>query len=68
MLTSPENFHSISAMPPFISTPAAATSIIRCGCTTTGVYSRWMAETPIHNESTIRVSALTKAASTPARW
>ena len=68
MLTSPENFQSRVAMVPFISTPAAATYIMRRGWTVTGSARRWMAAMAIQPERTMRVSALTKAARTPARW
>jgi hypothetical protein len=67
IFTSPENFHSSPAIAPFISTPAAATYIIIVGWTVTGAYNLWIAEIPIQAASTIRVSAFTNAASTPAR-
>ena len=47
---------------------AAATYIIRRGWTMTGSAKRWMAAMAIQPARTMRVSALTKAARTPARW
>ena len=67
MLTSEDDFQSIAAMAPFIRTPAAATAIMMRGWTATGATMRWMAASAIQAARKISVSALTKAASTPAR-
>ena len=55
-------------MQPFITTPAAATIIMSFGSTATGATKRCSAAMAIHAARTASVSALTKAASTPARW
>ena len=68
MLTSLEEFQRSAAMAPFMRTPAAATAIMMRGWTATGATMRWMAARVIHAARTMSVSALTKAARTPARW
>ncbi len=67
MFTSRENFQSSPAIRPFITTPAAATIIISFGWTVIGTAKRWIAAIASHTERTIRVSAFTNPASTPAR-
>ena len=67
MFTSPLNFHNSAAITPFITTPAAATAIINRGSTVTGCKNLPTADTTIHTASTIRLSAFTNPASTPAR-
>ena len=67
MLTLPEERQRSAAMAPFIRTPAAATAIMMRGWTATGATMRWMAASAIQAARKISVSALTKAARTPAR-